>query len=124
MGVSNKNAQDNIQPKGNKKDFKKPLQVLHISKKDIPKKSQEIQNEQPNSQEEIKKENIEIKPQITKDEYVKEIEDIYTTVHVKRMRATWEERLEYKKIKNLMVISLDQLKIQLVPLTKIILSLH
>ena len=31
---------------------------------------------------------------------------------------------EYKKIKNLMVISLDQLKIQLVPLTKIILSLH
>ena len=48
MGVSNKNAQDNIQPKGNKKDFKKPLQVLHISKKDIQKKPQEIQNEQPN----------------------------------------------------------------------------
>jgi len=42
MGVSNKNAQNNIQPKGNKKDFKKPLQVLHhISKKDIQKKSQE-----------------------------------------------------------------------------------
>jgi len=56
MGVSNKNAQDNIQPKGNKKDFKKPLQVLHISKKDIQKKSQEIQNEQTNSKEEIKKE--------------------------------------------------------------------
>jgi len=34
MGVSNKNAQDNIQPKGNKK----PLQVLHISKKDSQKK--------------------------------------------------------------------------------------
>ena len=47
MGVSNKNAQDNIQPKGNKK----PLQVLHISKKD----SQEIDNEQTNSQEDIKK---------------------------------------------------------------------
>ena len=47
MGVSNKNAQDNIQPKGNKK----PLQVLHISKKD----SQEINNEQNNSQEDIKK---------------------------------------------------------------------
>ena len=45
MGVSNKNAQDNIQPKGNKK----PLQVLHISKKD----SQEINNEQNNSQEDI-----------------------------------------------------------------------
>ncbi|MBO8218726.1 S1 RNA-binding domain-containing protein [Prochlorococcus marinus] len=75
MGVSNKNAQDNIQPKGNKKDFKKPLQVLHISKKDTQKKSQEIQNEQNNSQEEIQKENIAIKPQIIKDESVKEIED-------------------------------------------------
>ena len=75
MGVSNKNAQNNIQPKGNKKDFKKPLQVLHISKKDIQKKSYETQNEQPNSQEEIKKENIAIKPQITKDESLKEIEN-------------------------------------------------
>ena len=67
MGVSNKNAQDNIQPKGNKK----PLQVLHISKKD----SQEINNEQNNSQEDIKKENIAIKPQIIKDNSAKEIED-------------------------------------------------
>ena len=50
MGVSNKNAQDNIQPKGNKK----PLQVLHISKKD----TQKIDNEQTNSQEEIKKEDL------------------------------------------------------------------
>jgi len=71
MGVSNKNAQDNIQPKGNKK----PLQVLHISKKDTQKKSQDIDNEQTNSQEEIKKENIAIKPQIIKDESVNEIED-------------------------------------------------
>ena len=71
MGVSNKNAQNNIQPKGNKK----PLQVLHISKKDTLKKSQEIDNEQTNSQEEIKKENIGIKPQIIKDDLAKEIED-------------------------------------------------
>ena len=71
MGVSNKNAQDNIQPKGNKK----PLQVLHISKKDTQKNSQEIDNEQTNSQEEIKKESIAIKPQVTKDESEKEIED-------------------------------------------------
>ena len=75
MGVSNKNAQDNIQPKGNKRDLKKPLQVLHINKKDTQKKSQFIDNEQPNSQEEIKKENIAIKPQIIKDESVIEIED-------------------------------------------------
>ena len=71
MGVNNKNAQDNIQAKG----IKKPLQVLHISKKDTQKKSQEIDNEQTNSQEEIKKENIAIKPQIIKDDSVKEIED-------------------------------------------------
>ena len=67
MGVSNKNAQDNIQPKGNKK----PLQVLHISKKD----TQKIDNEQTNSQEEIKKEDIAIKPQIIKNYSVKKIED-------------------------------------------------
>ena len=73
MGVSNKNAQDNIQPKGKKK----PLQVLHISKKDTQKNPPEIQNEQPNSQEEIKKENILIEPHITKDESVKEIEDSF-----------------------------------------------
>ena len=69
MGASNKNAQDNIQPKGNKK----PLQVLHISKKD----TQKIDNEQTNSQEEIKKENIAIKPQIIKDKAEKEIEESY-----------------------------------------------
>ena len=74
MGVSNKNAQDNIQPKGNKKDLKKPLQVLHISKKDTQPRSQEVDNEQTNSQEEIKRENIAIKPQIFKDDSVKEIE--------------------------------------------------
>ena len=66
MGVSNKNAQDNIQPKGNKK----PLQVLHISKKD----TQKIDNKQTNSQEEIK-EDIAIKPQIIKNYSVKKIEN-------------------------------------------------
>ncbi len=71
MGVSNKNAQDNIQPKGNKK----PIQVLHISKKDTQKKSQNLDNEQTNSLEDIKKENIAIKPQINKDDSAKEIED-------------------------------------------------
>ena len=47
----------------NQRAIKNPLQVLHISKKD----SQEINNEQNNSQEDIKKENIAIKPQIIKD---------------------------------------------------------
>ena len=71
MGVSNKGAQNNIQQKGNKKDLKKPLQVLHISKKD----TQEKQNETNNLQEEIQNENIPIKPQIIKDESIKEIEN-------------------------------------------------
>ena len=75
MGVSNKNAQDNIQPKGNKKDIKKPLQVLHISKKDNEKNSQEVQNAQTYVQEETKKENLAIKPEIIKNESEKEIED-------------------------------------------------
>ena len=48
MGVSDKNAQNNIQPKGKKKDLKKPLQVLHISKKEIQRKAQEIYNEKNN----------------------------------------------------------------------------
>ena len=71
MGVSNKNAQDNIQPKGNKK----PLQVLHISKKDTQKKSKGTHNERTNSQEEIKKENIPTKSQLIKDHSLKAIED-------------------------------------------------
>ena len=74
MGVSDKSAHNNIQQKGNKKDLKKPLQVLHISKKDTQKKSPEIINEETNSQKGIKKETIVIKPQLIKDELVKEVE--------------------------------------------------
>ncbi len=75
MGVSDKNAQNNIQQKGNKGDLKKPLQVLHISKKDTQKESQEIQNEKTKPKEEIKNENIAIKPHIIKDEPTKDIEE-------------------------------------------------
>ncbi|KGF91003.1 S1 RNA-binding domain-containing protein [Prochlorococcus marinus] len=75
MGVSNKNAPNNNQKEGNKKDLKKPLQVIHISKKDTEKKSPEIQNEKTNSQEKIKNETIAIKPQLIKDKSVKEIEN-------------------------------------------------
>ncbi len=85
MGVSNKNARDNIQQKGDKKDFKKPLQVLHISKKD----SQIIKNEQPNTREEIKKENIAIKPQIIKDESDKDIEE--SNVNTKAFDSSQED---------------------------------
>ena len=75
MGVSDKSAQNNNQAKGNYKDLKKPLQVLHISKKDPEKKSEEIQNKQTNPTEEIKNEGIAIKPQIIKDKSVINIEN-------------------------------------------------
>ena len=75
MGVSHKNAPNNNQTEGNKKNLKKPLQVLHISKKDTEKKSPEIENEKTNSQEKIKKETIAIKPQLIKDKSVKGIEN-------------------------------------------------
>ena len=75
MGVSHKKAPNNKQTEGNKKDLKKPLQVLHISKKDTEKKSPEIQNENTNSQEKIKNETIAIKPKLIKDKSGKEIEN-------------------------------------------------
>jgi len=74
MGAIDKSAQNSSQLKGNKADLKKPLQVLHISKKDIHKKSQEIQNQKSNSQAEFKSETIATKPQIIKEEAVLESE--------------------------------------------------
>ncbi len=89
MGVSDKNAQDNIQQKGNNKDLKKPLQVLHISKKGTQEKSLKIQNERTNSQEEIKNEKIAIKPQIIRDESAKEIEE--SNENIKAFNSYQEE---------------------------------
>jgi len=51
MGVNNKNAQDNKKTKGKKKTN----QVLHLSKKDTQKKSQEIHNEQTIRKKKLKK---------------------------------------------------------------------
>ena len=74
MGVSDKSAQNNKQSKGNKKELKKPLQVLHISKKDTEEKSQNIQNERINSQEESKNASNTIKPKLIKDKSYAEVE--------------------------------------------------
>ena len=61
-GVSDMDAQNDKKIKGNKKDLKKPLQVLHISKKDtISEKEESIDNNQILAKE-IKSENIAIKP--------------------------------------------------------------
>ena len=52
-GVSDNNAQNNKQIKGNKKDLKKPLQVLHISKKETSNQKETINNETQNFSPEI-----------------------------------------------------------------------
>ena len=79
MGVSDKSAQNNNHIKGNKKDLRKPLQVLHISKKDSKKKSQDIHNEKNNLPERTKNETIVIKPQIINDKSVTKIENTKET---------------------------------------------
>tara|TARA_Y100001968_G_scaffold207085_1_gene190281 strand:- start:2821 stop:4023 length:1203 start_codon:yes stop_codon:yes gene_type:complete len=61
-GVSNNNAQNNKQIKGGKTNSKKPLQVLHISKKDTSNQKQEIVNENNNLSEESKIEANAIQP--------------------------------------------------------------
>ena len=52
MGVSNRNAQDNIQSKGDKKTSSG---TSHKQERFSKKNSQELHNEQTNSQEDIKK---------------------------------------------------------------------
>ena len=47
-GVSDNNAQNNKQIAGNKKNLKKPIQVLRISKKDIANEKYEQDNENLN----------------------------------------------------------------------------
>ena len=74
-GVSDNNAQNNKQIKGNKKDIKKPLQVLHISKKDTSNKKQEINVDNQISLEEVKTEVNTIKPQLTQEKTQVEIEN-------------------------------------------------
>ena len=72
-GVSDNNAQNNNRTKGNKKDLKKPIQVLHINKKDTLKSSQEIENNNSNSLQEIKKDNIASNSTIIEDKKSSEI---------------------------------------------------
>ena len=61
-GISNNNAQNNKQIKGSKTNSKKPLQVLHISKKDTSNQKQEIVNYNNNLSEESKIEANAIQP--------------------------------------------------------------
>ena len=63
-GVSDKDAQNNKKIKGDKNNFKKPLQVLHISKKDTIKKKEELVDDNQNSIKEVKTDISAVKPKI------------------------------------------------------------
>lgn len=53
-GVSDKDAQNNKKIKGDKNNVKKPLQVLHISKKETISKKEEVVNGHQNSTKDVK----------------------------------------------------------------------
>ena len=72
-GVSDNNAQNNKQIKGNKENLKKPLQVLHISKKETVQEKEELENEKNNSPETFKTELTATKPRLIDDKREVEI---------------------------------------------------
>ncbi len=63
-GVSDKDAQINKKIKGDKHNLKKPLQVLHISKKDSISKKEEVVDGHQNSTKEVKADISAVKPKI------------------------------------------------------------
>ena len=62
-GVSDKDAQNNKKIKGDKNNVKKPLQVLHISKKDTISKKEDVVDDNQSSSKEIKTDIKAVKPQ-------------------------------------------------------------
>ena len=63
-GVSDKDAQNNKKIKGDKNNVKKPLQVLHISKKETISKKEEVVNGHQISTKEVKTDISAVKPKI------------------------------------------------------------
>ena len=63
-GVSDKDAQNNMKIKGKKIDSKKPLQVLHISKKDSIGEREQIFDDTQSPSKEVKTKIEQIRPQI------------------------------------------------------------
>ena len=63
-GVSDKDAQNNKKIKGDKNNVKKPLQVLHISKKDTINEKKEVVDSHQNSTKEVKTDISAVRPKI------------------------------------------------------------
>ncbi len=76
-GVSDKNAQNNKKIKGDKNNFKKPLQVLHLSKKDTISKKEEVVDGHQNSTKEAKTEISAVKPKII-EAPINEVKESYS----------------------------------------------
>ncbi len=76
-GVSDKNAQNNKKIKGDKNNFKKPLQVLHLSKKDTISKREEVVDVHQNSTKDVKTEISAVNPKIV-EAPINEAKEIYS----------------------------------------------
>ena len=76
-GVSDKNAQNNKKIKGDKNNLKKPLQVLHISKKETISKKEEVVNGHQNSKKEVKTDISPVKPK-TIEAPISEVKESYS----------------------------------------------
>ena len=76
-GVSDKDAQNNKKIKGDKNNFKKPLQVLHISKKDTISKKEEVVDGHQNSTKEVKTDVSAVKPKII-EAPINEVKESYS----------------------------------------------
>ncbi|MDC3037047.1 S1 RNA-binding domain-containing protein [Prochlorococcus sp. AH-716-O22] len=76
-GVSDKNAQNNKKIKGDKNNFKKPLQVLHLSKKDTISKKEEVVDVHQNSTKDVKTEISAINPKII-EAPINEVKESYS----------------------------------------------
>ena len=76
-GVSDKDAQNNKKIKGDKNNFKKPLQVLHLSKKDTISKKEEVVDGHQNSTKEVKTDISAVKPKII-EAPISEVKESYS----------------------------------------------
>jgi small subunit ribosomal protein S1 len=76
-GVSDKDAQNNKKIKGDKNNVKKPLQVLHISKKETISKKEEVVNGHQNSTKEVKTDTSAVKPKII-EAPISEVKESYS----------------------------------------------
>ena len=76
-GVSDKEAQNNKKIKGEKNNVKKPLQVLHISKKDTISKKEEVVDDHQISSKEVKTDIDSLKHKIIKAP-INEVKESYS----------------------------------------------